>query len=416
MKIIEIFKIASRSLTANKLRSTLTMLGIIIGVGAVITLMSVGQGLEASITSVFEDLGTNQLYVQSINPDAPAAAQMAPGYAVPNLTLDDAEALADIPSALRVTVTNENFVELIAGSESTASVIHGSDPQYLPLYKYTIAEGQFISDRNITSRDMVVVLGSGIVDDLYGEDNPVGQKIKISGKRFTVIGTFEPRGSAMFGFSLDDVVVVPITTYQTRLFTLQTTSGIDAIQAIVVNVASAEDMDDVTEDIETVLRKRHKIDDDDKDDFAIMSQEQVLGMFTQITTIFTVFMGAVASISLLVGGIGIMNIMLISVTERTREIGIRKAVGAKRRDIQFQFLVEAAMLSLSGGAIGIIGGLLLAYGISLIELEGFSLEAVVSPGIIILAVSVSVFIGLVSGLYPAQRAARLNPIDALHYG
>jgi putative ABC transport system permease protein len=220
----------------------------------------------------------------------------------------------------------------------------------------------------------------------------------------------------MLGMSMDDVAVIPITVFQTKLLPQRTSSGEDAVQSIIVQVATAEAMDEVSDEIIATLQKRHRIDSDEKDDFAIVSMEQMLGIVQQITDIFTVVLGAIASISLVVGSIGIMNIMLVSVTERTREIGIRKAIGAKRRDILLQFLVEAAMLSLVGGAIGITMGWLLSVAISRVDLEGTRLIAVVSPDTVIMAVSVSVFIGLASGLYPAMRAARLNPIDALHYG
>jgi putative ABC transport system permease protein len=220
----------------------------------------------------------------------------------------------------------------------------------------------------------------------------------------------------MMGVSMDALIVVPITTYQSRLFPRQTIRGEDAVQSIGIQVASAEAIDQVSEDVTDLLRRRHRIDEDDKDDFLLMSQEEMLSMFEQITGIFTIVLGAIASVSLLVGGIGIMNIMLVSVTERTREIGIRKAVGAKRRDILLQFLLEAAMISLSGGGIGIAGGWALSYLISQIDVGGMTIHSVVSPDIVILAISVSVFIGLASGIYPAMRAARLNPIDALHYG
>ena len=218
------------------------------------------------------------------------------------------------------------------------------------------------------------------------------------------------------GLSLDDVVVTPITTFQTRLFTQRTPSGEEAVQTIALQVTNSEVADDVSADVEFILRRRHRIESDEKNDFAIISQEQMLEIFNQITGIFTIFLGAIASISLIVGGIGIMNIMLVSVTERTREIGIRKAVGAKRRDIMLQFLVEAALLSLSGGAAGILGGWLVSFAVSQLEFGGLKLKAVVSPDIVILAVSVSVIIGLASGIYPAMRASRLNPIDALRYG
>jgi putative ABC transport system permease protein len=392
------------------------MLGIIIGVGAVITLMSVGRGAQASITSTFEQMGTNVLYVMPSSPEVGGIAGLSPAFVTPTLTLDDAKALEDVRSVVAVAPVNENYVKVTAGGESKVAIIHGSSPEYQGVYNYSIASGQFFSDRHIASRSNVVVLGSGVAEDLFGSDEAVGQTVKIKGKRFTVIGVLEPKGGAIMGVSLDDVVVTPITTFQTRLFTQRTAGGEDAVQSIALTVASAEAIDEVTGEIETTLRRRHRIAADEEDDFAVISMEQMLGMLQQVTGIFTIVLGAIASISLLVGGIGIMNIMLVSVTERTREIGIRKAVGAKRRDILIQFLLEAAMLSLVGGGVGIIGGWLVSKAISLINISGITLHSVVSVDIVILAVSVSVFIGLVSGIYPALRAARLNPIDALHYG
>ena len=416
MKLIDSLVIAIRSLFANKLRSSLTMLGIIIGVGAVITLMSVGRGAQAAVTSTFEQMGTNVLYIMPSTSELGGLAGITSGYMTPSLTLDDAEALECVPSVVAVDPVNENYVEVTAGGESKVAVIHGATPDYQQVYNSSLAWGQFISDRNVASRDMVVVLGDGVTEDLFGSADPVGQRVKIKGKRFTVIGVLEPKGGQMMGVSLDDVVVTPITTFQTKLFTQRTPSGEDAVQTIGVQVASAEVMAEVREEIETVLRKRHRIAEGEENDFAIISMEQIVGMLEQVTGVFTLFLGAIAGISLLVGGIGIMNIMLVSVTERTREIGIRKAVGAKRRDILIQFLLEASMLSLVGGGIGIIGGWMISKAISLIDIGGMTIHSVVSPDIVILAISVSIFIGLVSGIYPAMRAARLNPIDALHYG
>ena len=416
MKFIDSFIIAIRSLSANKLRSALTMLGIIIGIGAVIAIMAGGRGMETYVTSTLEELGTDVLYVQPVNPDAPGAAAMSPMFATPSLTLDDAEAIARIPSVLGVAPTNENFVELIFGDETIASVIEGTTPEFKEAFGSEMASGQFISERNVASRDSVVVLRSETAKDLFGDEDPVGQKIKINKKRFTVIGVLAPKGSAMLGFSLDELVVVPITTYQTRLFTQRTPSGEDAVQSIGVLVSGPEVMDDVKADIETTLRQRHRIDEDEKDDFSIVSMEQMIGIFSDITGVVSIFLAFIASIGLLVASIGIMNIMLVSVTERTREIGIRKAVGAKRRDILVQFLLEAATLSLVGGGAGIALGWTLAFAISFIAgLAGFPMQAALSPLHVIIAVTVSVIIGLVSGIYPALRAARLNPIDALHY-
>jgi len=416
VKIFEALAIAIRSLLANKLRSALTMLGIIIGVGAVITLMSVGRGAQAAITSTFEELGTNVLYVMSTSVEEGGMMALQYGASTPTLTLDDARALERIDSVTAIASVNENYVEVTAGGESKVAIIHGATPEYQEVYNYSIASGEFFSDSDVASRDRVVVLGSGVAEDLFGDYDPVGQRVKIQGKRFDVIGVMEPKGGAMMGVSMDDIVVTPITTYQTRLFTQRTPSGEDAVQSIALQVASAEAVDDVTYEIEDILRRRHGITADEKNDFAIVSMEQMLGQFQQILGIFTLVLGAIASISLLVGSIGIMNIMLVSVTERTREIGIRKAVGAKRRDILVQFLLEAAVLSLLGGAVGIIGGWTLSFLISLIDIGGITLHSVVSADIVILAVSVSVIIGLASGVYPAMRAARLNPIEALRYG
>ncbi len=415
MKFIDSLVVAVKSLFANKLRSGLTMLGVIIGVGSVITLMSVGRGAEASITSVFEQIGTNLLYVQPRNPDSPGMAGLSPAFTTPTLTMADAEAIADIPSVTGIAPTNENFIEISYRGESISTIIHGSNPEYLSIYNFTLASGQFITELNLAKRDSVVVLGDSVVQDLFGSSDPGGEKVKIKGRQFTVIGALAPKGGAFLGISMDQVVVTPITTYQTRLYTERTASGEDSVQSIAIKVDSAENMDIVREDIAALLVKRHRITDEDKKDFAVYSQEQVLGILQQITGLLTLFLGAIASISLVVGGIGIMNIMFVSVTERTREIGIRKAVGGKRRDILLQFLFEAAILSLTGGSIGITGGWLVSVLISKVNAGGITLNAVVSPDIVILAVSVSVFIGLASGLYPAMRAARLNPIDALHY-
>ena len=416
MKLIESLGIALRSLVANKLRSSLTMLGIIIGVGAVISLMAVGRGAEAMITSTFEDMGTNVLYIMPSNPEVGGIGGMSPVFVTPTLTLDDAEALERVRSVIGIVPVNENFVGVTVGGESKTSIVHGATPDYQGVYNYSLASGQFISDRNVASRDMVVVLGSEVAEDLFDSADPVGQIVKIKEKRFTVIGVLETKGGAMMGVSMDNIVVTPITTYQARLFTESTAMGDDAVQSISVQVSSAEALDIASIEIEDVLRKRHRLTEDEDNDFAIISQEQIVGILQQVTGVFTIFLGAIAGISLFVGGIGIMNIMLVSVTERTREIGIRKAVGAKRRDILLQFLLEAATLSLTGGAIGIVIGWVISYVVSKIDISGMTIPSVVSPDIVILAISVSVFIGLISGIYPAMRAARLNPIDALHYG
>ena len=409
--------IALKSLSSNKLRSALTMLGIIIGVAAVIGLMSIGRGVETSITSTLEGLGTNAIYVIPSTPGATGFGGLT--GSTPTLSVDDAEALAD-PSRVRsvaaVAPVGSSYADVVAGNESLTTAITGSTPAYMGASGYSLASGQFISDRNVSHRDSVVVLGDKTATDLFGEDDPVGQRVKIKGRRFTVIGVLEAKGGAMMGISQDELVLVPITTYHTRLFTQRTSSGEDAVQTIIVQVASAEAIDGAIRDIEDILRQRHRLAADDEDDFAVISQEEILSSVQQITGVMTLLLGAIAGISLLVGGIGIMNIMLVSVTERTREIGIRKEIGEKRRDILSQFLLEAAVISLVGSGIGIIAGWVIARLFSGFNIGGGAVTTVVSLDIIGLAISVAIFIGLVSGIYPALRAARLNPIDALHYG
>jgi putative ABC transport system permease protein len=415
VKFVESFLIAIRSLFANKLRSALTMLGVIIGVGSVITLMSVGRGAEASITSTLEGMGTNLVYVASKTPGVEGMAAMQ--MAAHSFNMDDVNEIAErIPSVEAVAPVIENYVEVAAGDESTVAFVEATTPEFEEVSNYPTEYGQFITDRHVASRDMVVVLGSKVTEDLFGDDDAVGKKVKVNGRQFTVIGVLQEKGGQMMGVSMDAIIVVPITTYQARLFPGPTVRGGDAIQQIAVQIESTDATDIVAADIEDLLMKRHRITEEGKEDFLIMTQEQMLSMIQEVTGILTIVLGAIASISLIVGSIGIMNIMLVSVTERTREIGIRKAVGAKRRDILLQFLLEAAMLSLAGGAVGIIGGWVVSWLISTFsEAIGITLSAVVSPDIVVLAISVSVFIGVISGIYPAMRAARLNPIDALHY-
>jgi len=277
------------------------------------------------------------------------------------------------------------------------------------------ASGQFISQHDVSARTLTAVLGPETASALFGTRDPVGQTIKLKGYRFNVIGTLEAVGGSMMGISMDNVIYVPITTFQTRLFPQRTASGEDAIQQIAIKVKSTEVMPDTQDEITSILRRRHRLTGDEKNDFSVISQQQIVSIINQVTGVFSLFLGAIAGISLVVGGIGIMNIMLVSVTERTREIGIRKAVGAKRRDILVQFLLESGVLSLIGGGIGILGGWGVSYIISQIPVGNMKIHSLVTPDIIGLAIGVSLVIGLASGIYPAMRAARLNPIDALHY-
>jgi putative ABC transport system permease protein len=414
MNIIESFNMAIRSLFTNKLRSILTMLGIIIGVGSVIALMSIGRGAQSSMISSFNRMGNNVLSVVPSSGDASSAMS---GFTLttPSLTLDDAKAIETAYGVTAVAPVNENFVQVSGNNETTFSVLEGCTPTYLTIMNHTVSAGQFITQHDVSARSLVAVLGSDTASELYGTQNPIGQTLKIKGYRFTVVGTLEAVGGSMMGISLDNLVYVPITTFQSRLFPQRTPSGEDSVQSISVRTLNVDVIPDTTDEIENLLRRRHRIPADENNDFSIVSQQQMVNTINQVMGIFSLFLGSVAGISLLVGGIGIMNIMLVSVTERTREIGIRKAVGAKRRDILVQFLLESGVLSLIGGVIGVAGGSLISYIISQVPISGMKIEALVTPDIVILSMGVSLIIGLASGIYPAMRAARLNPIDALHY-
>lgn len=414
MNIIESFNMAVRSLLTNKLRSVLTMLGIIIGVGSVIALMSIGRGAQASILSTYDRIGKNLLAV--VPSSGEASAGMA-GFALttPSLTLEDARAIESVYGVTAVAPSNESFIQASAKNETKFAVLEGCTPAYLTVMNHTIAAGQFIGQHDVSSRSLVAVLGPETAAALFGTQDPIGQTIKLKGYRFTVIGTLDAVGGSMMGISMDNIIYVPITTFQSRLFPQRTSSGQDSVQQISIKTLNTDVIPDTTSEIENLLRRRHRIAADENNDFSVISQEQIANAINQVTGVFSIFLGAIAGISLVVGGIGIMNIMLVSVTERTREIGIRKAVGAKRRDILIQFLLESGVLSIIGGGIGIALGWLISFVISQIPVSGMKIEALVTPDIVILSLGVSLFIGLASGIYPAVRAARLNPIDALHY-
>ncbi len=407
-------EIALEGIKANKLRSALTMLGIIIGVAAVIVLMSIGTGTQATVTARISSLGSNLIFVRSGAPQQGNVRQ-AQGSGV-NLTLEDAEALDDpvlAPAVALVAPETSTGGQIIAGNLNVNSRITGVTDTYAEVRNHQVAAGDFISSQNVSSRSLVAVLGSNVATNLFPEADPVGQAIRINRVQFRVLGVLESKGSTGLGYQ-DDVVLVPITTAMARLSRSRTNSGGNSVSTINVQVASEEEIDDAKLQIAEILRVRHRIIGEE-DDFTITSQEDTLATLNQITGLFTAFLGSIAGISLLVGGIGIMNIMLVSVTERTREIGIRKAVGARRNDILSQFMVEAIVMSSLGGGGGLAIGVLISHLVSRIDMNGQPLVTVVSPEIVILAVTVSAAVGLFFGIYPATRAAGLNPIQALRY-
>ncbi|MEA3459324.1 MAG: ABC transporter permease [Chloroflexota bacterium] len=419
MNIIESISIALRGLTANKMRSGLTMLGVVIGVAAVIALLSIGEGAQASITEQISSVGTNLLFV---TPGAitQRGVRGASGSAA-TLIYDDAEAIADprnVPNAVTVAPVFGHNTQVVFGDENVNVSVSGVTPEYADAYNgVEVASGRFIEGKDVDRRASVAVLGYQTAQDLFGDFDPVGQKIKVtipgenSGRvSLTVVGVLAERGTSMMG-DPNEVMLVPITTAQTRIFNGRNSLGELIVSQIIVVAASEDRADAAVDEITTLLRDRHDLDADEEDDFNVIDQADMLEMATEVTGTLTVFLGAIAAISLLVGGIGIMNIMLVSVTERTREIGIRKAVGARKADILTQFLLEAVVLSLLGGLIGILLGMGLA---QLVSLTGL-LTSVVTLNSVLLAVGFSIAVGLFFGIYPANQAAGLNPIDALRY-
>jgi len=406
-------RVALDGLLANKLRSSLTMLGVIIGVAAVIALMSIGAGVQDEITGQISSLGTNILIVI---PSSSGRVGNGGGGAG-SITVDDLDALSDpanVPDASLVVPEYSVSGQIIYGDNNFSVSAVGTTPLYQELYELGVASGEFIAAQD--DGDKVAVLGSNVAADLFGDFDPVGLKIKfnsaVSGQTTSlkIVGVLEEEGGSMFA-STDDSIYVPLDTAQTRLANARNSLGDLTLNRISVVATSEETVATVNDQIERVLRAEHDLDLTDDDDFNVINQAEMLDTVTAVTDTLTIFLGAIAGISLLVGGIGIMNIMLVSVTERTREIGLRKAIGAQRSDILFQFLMEAIILSLLGGFIGILVGVGMG---QLVNLTGM-VTSVVTLNSIALAVGFSVAIGLFFGIYPANQAAKLSPIEALRY-
>ena len=419
MNVPAILRTAVSSLGVNRLRAALALLGIVIGVASVVTLMSIGRGIQAEITSSIESLGTNLLLVSfGGSPFRDVSGESSFRIARP-LTLADAEALSDpelTPSVKAVAAQMRTGGQIAARGNRASVEILGVTSDYLQVRDLSMLSGIFIASTHVANKDEVVVLGSALAEILFGFRDPVGQPVRINARRFTVIGVLQREGQSQdgsfYGFLdwFDRQVMVPVTTAYYRL-DRRSGQGV-VVEQIYVQAASSDVVDAAFNEIRTVLRLRHRITEDD--DFTITSQREAIEALAGAVDAFVVFLGAIAGVSLLVGGIGIMNIMLVSVVERTREIGIRKAMGAKRRDILLQFVFEAVLLTVSGGVLGILLGMGVSALVSGVSLgEGATLQTVVSGDIATLAVAVSAAVGLFFGIYPASRASRLRPIEAL---
>lgn len=412
MKIYRLLIEALENLSANKMRSILTVLGIVIGVAAVIAMLSIGRGAEASITSRIESMGTNLVYV-SPGSTSSSGVRSAAGSAS-TLTLDDADALANLANVDAVASVTNSFVQMTYQSANTNTRLMGVTPGYETVSSLTLEDGEFISEAEQNARSLVVVLGNSVAETLFGSTGGVvGQKVRLNGQPYKVIGVLASKGSTGF-MNQDDQVFIPLSTALKRLVGGNRFRGSSVISQITAKASSADAVDQVVSDATALMRKRHGTVEG-SDDFTVTSQEATLDAATQVSDTLTIFLGGIAGISLVVGGIGIMNIMLTTVTERTHEIGLRKAVGAKRRDILLLFLVESMVLSLVGGLIGAFLGWGAAQLMGQIQISGSTITPMVGLDSILLATLFSMAVGLFFGIYPATRAARLQPVDALRY-
>jgi len=404
MKFIDLIKETYVGLSANKVRSGLTVLGIVIGISSVVAMISIGQGASATIEASIEGLGSNLLTI------IPGTVQPGRGFvssgrgSAETLKNSDADAVADVQGVAAVSPEYQQRFQIVSTvGNNTNSLVIGAVPAYETVRNVSVGSGSFITEQHLRSMGRVAVVGATVAADLFGEEDPLGKTIRVNKVIFKVIGVMDAKGSSGF-FNADDMVIVPLSTMQKIL------SGAEHLSLIAVSVLNKDEMPLVQSEASSLLAARHRVTIDNPD-FSIVSQADIVGALTQVTDTFTIFLASIAGISLLVGGIGIMNMMLTTVTERTREIGLRKALGAKNRDISAQFLAEAIVLTVIGGVVGVILGWLISKTVS--QFAGIATE--VSLGAVLLAFGVSAGIGIVFGYYPARRASRLNPIEALRY-
>ena len=403
-EIRSLLKVALRSILRNRMRSMLTSLGIIIGVSAVIVMVAVGEGSRVRIEREIASLGTNVLVIMPGSREMGGVSQGAASFN--RLTPDDAKVLEDEATLLKaVSPIVRSRAQVINGSNNWNTSISGVSPEYVEIRGWDVASGEFFTERDVMSNAKVAVIGKTIADEIFPGQDPVGQRMQVGSIPFKVVGVMKEKGENPMGHDEDDVVLAPYTTVLNRL------KGGTYIDMINVSAISADRTEDAQAEITSILRAAHRLNPADDDDFRIHSQADIAQAATATSRVLTILLGAIASVSLVVGGIGIMNIMLVSVTERTREIGIRLSIGARAGDILAQFLAEAVVLSVAGGVLGILVALVVSGVLGAVT----DLTLVVDPGVVALAFSVSAGVGVFFGLFPARRAAALNPIDALRY-
>ena len=396
-------------IASHKLRSFLTILGVVIGVAAVITLMAIGKGAEASILSGVESLGSNLVFIRP-GETTEGGVRTARGSAS-TLTLEDAAAITEqVPYIASVAPMVSRGLQVIAGRENMRARATGITPEYQQVFKLQLSDGDFISEYQYQRRMKVAVLGPDVKERLFGANDPIGQPVRMGNIIVRIIGVLQSKGESVLG-STDDAILIPLTALQETMSWARTSRGDSRVTSIIMELDDQEQASYVTDEITSLLRYRHQLADDEENDFFFTSQEDIIKTLSKAMSSMTLLLAAIAAISLLVGGIGVMNIMLVSVIERTREIGIRKALGARERDIWGQFLIEAVFLTFAGGIMGVT----LGWGASSLVSNLTEMATLVSLDIVLLAVSVAVGIGIFFGFYPAWQASRFNPIEALRY-
>jgi putative ABC transport system permease protein len=406
MTLGDTFEEALQAMGANRLRTALTMLGMIIGVGAVVLMLAVGQGAQTMVTESIASMGSN-LFIVLSGASTSGGVRMG-GGTIPTLTASDADALAELPSIAAVAPISSNNAQMIYGPNNWTTMIAGTTPPIFDIRAWPTVAGSGFTDNDVRSATRVVVLGQTVVSNLFGNEDPVGKTVRIKNSPFLVVGVLAAKGQSLDGRDQDDTALVPLTTAQRQLFGNQFPG---MVRFMMAKALSAEVMDKAEEQINELLRQRHHIREGQDDDFTVRNLTALAATAATATKAMSMMLGAIAGISLLVGGIGIMNIMLVSVTERTREIGIRMAIGARRRNVLYQFLVEALIISLAGSLIGVGLGIGCAWMVA----EFVGMPVVVTLWSILLSFSVAAAVGIFFGFYPARKAAQLRPIEALRY-